>query len=217
MRDLLAGLSVTQVKNNDLRKKYLTQVKDDLPGPNSKLDKAVPANGVEQPPKPLSAKNPNGRVRDLQDPNKRKHLISDAIKVPDKNINKVYLEIRGLDLDDFPHAAACLLRVFLEQSLDAYISHENLPVVKKDRSGRPPTLRERLKAVSIELHNKGKTPKDHHKAINAACNANGSLADPDNLHMKLHSKYHFSHKKELIHIWDSTYGPLLTALWAEIK
>lgn len=219
LSDLLNGLSVSEVKSKGLRSDYLNKIRDDLPPPDDKLDQPLLADDAPKPKAPptISGASPNPPSgRNLRDPSKRKKLITESMKVKDINIRKVYNELYSIDLDSFPHSASCLLRVFAEQSFDLYIEQNAIQISTKDRSGRA-TLRERMHGINQALSKRKKIPLGHQKAINAACNANGSLADPDNLHMKLHSKYHFAHKKDLIHIWDTTYGPLLKAIWDEIN
>lgn len=214
--DLANGLSVTKVKNFELRQKYLSDIGRDLPAASSRRSSPVPATSAPQrangtAPRPGSLKtSPN-----LRHPDKRKHLIVDTITIRETNIRRVYLELKNMDLDKFPQAAVCLLRVFVEWSLDHYIEKRSLSV--RSKGNQRPTLQARIKLVGDKLYAKDRIPRAHQKAIRSACNGSGGITAPDNLHMRLHSKYHFANKKDLIHIWDNVYGPLLSSLWTELQ
>lgn len=209
LADILNVISVSDIKNADNRREYVDGMGEDLPNPKEKLDEPLPADDVPPPPpKPTTPKsNPH--------PHKRKHIIGTPIKVKDKNIQRVYGELKSLVVEDYPVATGSMIRVFLEQSLDFYIKEKNLKPSTKSRDGRA-TLKEKIISVSDTLNSKSLLEKSLYKALENIKNGRAGIADPDLLHMHLHSRYHLPAKKDLIDIWDSPYGPFLTAIWEDL-
>lgn len=224
LSDLSDGMSVSEVKNSAQRSSYLAKIGSELPDPQSRLSEPVAAPTFSQPAasitEPINTKvtgisAPTGKQRSLQDSRKRKSIIVNALQVKETNIRRVYQEFKNIDVQTYPHAVACLMRVLIEQSLDHYITTHAINVQKK-RPDNAPELKEMIKAVGEELKRKKLIRRDFEKAINGLCNGKEGIANPDNLHLRLHSKHHLGNTIELLDVWDSTYGPLMEALWGDI-
>lgn len=209
LKDLAGGLSVSKVKNKDLIKDYLSKLGKDLPDPKSELTTPIPT-------KTLTNTAAIKKKRAIVDPRKRKFLIDEPIPVSDKNTVKIYIELRDhLNLTSTPNAAACLLRVLVDQSLDHFIKAKHIQVTGNQRDNRF-SLKDRMKAVGEYLKAQQILDRPQSKAILEACNKNSGIVDPDNLQLRLHSQYNLSTQSDLTHMWDSVYGILLKAIWQNI-
>lgn len=224
LKDLADGLSVREVINSDQRSTYLSKIKSELPNPEYRLSEPVDISSTRQPEVSTTSPKQNhendkppqtGKLRSLQDPRKRKSIIVNSFQVKEPNIRRVYQEFRNLNVQEFPHAVACLMRILIEQSLDHYVTTHSLNVQQK-RPEALPELKEKIKTVGEALINKKLVPRDFQKAIKGLCNGAPGPSNPDNLNMRLHSKHFLGNINELIDIWDGIYGPLMEALWGDI-
>jgi hypothetical protein len=207
LSDLAKGLSVSVVKSKELRKLYVDNMGKDLPDSKSKLQTPLPVSAVVKQSDVL-------KKRAIKDPRKRKNLIDESIPVSEKNIIKIYMELRNhIDLTSTPNAAACLLRVFTDQSLDYFIKIKKIMVTGNTQAGGRHSMKDRMKATGKYLADNHLLDKKQAKAISEACNKNSGIVDPDNLHLRLHSQHHLSTQSDLTHMWDSVYGALLMAIW----
>lgn len=213
LSEVLGDLSVTEIKNATLRKEFAKKIKKDLPKPEDLL--AKPRKAAKVKPGSVPETPAKRKVKSKRDRRQRPYLIESPISVSDKLTNDVYRELRDCDMNSHPLAAACLLRVFIDQSTSHYVKTQNIAIPTK--GGRRPTLTEKIKATAQHLFENGHLPRDMLKKIMTAMSENGGIANPENLHLTLHSRYYISSKVELNDIWDGTYGPLLEATWSVLK
>jgi hypothetical protein len=213
LRDLLKkDKTVSDVKNKQLRETYISSLGDDLPSQKATLESPLPLDSVPKDIKKLTKK----AIR-IKDPSKRAKLIDEPINVADKKILRTFIELREIDIVNFPKATMALIRVFFEQSVDAYLTKHNLPLKKS--SGDRLELRQRFKSALEHLCRTSSFEKALGTKLTGIANANAGqagAADIDNLHLHLHSTYHFGSSSEVVDIWDSTYGPFLKELWSKM-
>lgn len=201
LADLAANMSVSTVKNKDLRKAYLSKFGDEAPDLAKRLAQPVPlsaAKAIVPPQSPAASKS----RRALPKTTARKKLIERGFQVKDKTVRPVLTELQALSLDEFPIAIGCMTRVFIEQSSDYYIAGYRLKVSTKNRQ---PTLREKVNAITEKLKADGKISSDQAKGI--------LRADVEYFHRVVHSANHATLKSDLISIWDKTFEAYVKGIW----
>lgn len=204
--------TVSDLKNKELRQRYLSGLGSDLPSQKSRLETPLPITSVPADVSRLA----KSKVR-VQDPTTRKYLINDSINVSDQLIARTFIELKKIEISEFPRATMGLIRVFFEQSIDAYLKKNSLQLTKS--SGDRLELRPKFAAV-LRHFPSGTFDRTLMKKLNGIANANAGqagAADIENLHMYLHSTYHIGAKREVIDIWDSAYGPFLKVLWSRMQ
>jgi hypothetical protein len=134
------------------------------------------------------------------------------LKIPPSRSNDIYKELKILNIRAFPNAAAVLLRVFLELSIDHYISRNQVdfPYKPDDRNY---SLFHKMEDVGKHLQNKGVLNKQQMEAVNKAV-ARDSFLDfsISTFHAYVHNPYFSPSPGDLNGAWDKLESFIL-ALW----
>ena len=117
------------------------------------------------------------------------NLIPKAFKLelPSGKINDIFGELKQLDINRHRHAVSVLLRVFIEFTLDDYVTKHgiSLPV---DKQGKPVTkLHTRFDYVTKHVKKTSLMTEKELKPIDVALGTQDSLLAPDTLHAYIHS------------------------------
>lgn len=121
---------------------------------------------------------------------------------------KVFTELKKLNADDFPNAAAVLLRTFIEMSCDEYM--ENVDVDANESS----TLSVKIKATAHRLYADGEIDDGCKQAVNLI-RSESRESDSINvatLHAFVHSRSIQPDPSMLKGLWENIF-PYLKALW----
>src|SRR5690606_29740542 len=74
----------------------------------------------------------------------RKALIPSRLKltIGQHRINRIYFELRKLDVEEFVNSVAVMFRVFIELSVDQYAQDHSIDLtfIPKAKTGEPPPL-----------------------------------------------------------------------------
>ena len=125
-------------------------------------------------------------------------------------INYIFNELSSLSVDQYPNACSVLLRVFLELSVDSYLSHEQL---MSDGEMRSEPLAKRLKAVAKDLNGKGKIPKQLRTAIDRVADSKRFLHPATvTMNQYVHNQFVFPTAGELRTSWDEL-QPFFEKVW----
>ncbi len=115
-------------------------------------------------------------------------------------INQIYVELLGLDATQYPNAAAVLFRVFLELSVDHYMTQHALKLAPKVRE----TLASKMQLVAEHLHKGGKINLQLKRAVDAVATPQKSVlsASTFRFNQYVHNYYAFAKPTELFTSWD---------------
>lgn len=214
LRKIAEDLGTRRIKVKDIydeqdRAAYLaTFTQAQLPNTAKAVSDPVPLADLELG-KP--APTPKPKPKPKPKPTQRTTLIPSSVRLNPQppRINAIYNELLTLNVDVYPNAAAVLLRVFVELSLDHYIAQNNVTMKADAR------LFERLKAVSKHLFDGGKIPDALRKAIDRIANTQQTViaASTVTWNQYVHNAFVFAKPQELYAQWDEL-QPFMERVWA---
>lgn len=206
--DLAAkNVNVSQLKNRQEQIEYVqsfaTEDKPDL----SKTGKARPIEDIQSNEFKSNSKLRPPAKRRSSDPSERKTLVARTAKlnVQVSKIAGIYKEIKTLKVEGFPNAAAVLLRVFLELSVEHYMEVNGIPLRFKDpKSTRilDKSLKQKVQeVVDYLVRNKGYNKKDF-AGVTRALSVERSPLYIDLLNAYVHNRFVIPKPSELKSAWD---------------
>ncbi|MDQ0287811.1 hypothetical protein J2Z49_002944 [Desulfofundulus luciae] len=213
VNDLLRDdFTVKQIYYKDDRLNYIESfTKNDIPDKTKTLDQKwelMSALTLER------NKKERGPTRQRNKPlsTKRKTLIPKSCIIPINNprINKIYRELKDLDLDNFCNAGAVLFRVFIELSIDAFIEKYKLPKMDKDTK-----LHIKVQAVADYLEANGYLDKHQSKGIKTSVSDPNNIMSINTFHSYIHNKNFNPIASDLKLVWDNI-EPFIITLWNQI-
>lgn len=134
---------------------------------------------------------------------KRAALVPKNLKlsISQTRIAKIYDELRRLNVSQFTNAAAVLLRVFVEMSVDEYASQKGIDL--KDKRGRDLQLRNKLLKVAQYLEDNKLRTKHQLQGIRAVAQQQGHVLSVDSWNAYVHNQHYSPGPSDLISNWDS--------------
>lgn len=204
VRDLTnKSINVTDLKKKEQQVAYVGKFGTDLPDLAKAIGVTKPIDGMnaddfkpEPKPKPKSP---------AKVPPARKTLIPKGcnLGVTNAKILEIVKELRSLSLQDSPHAISVLFRVFLEQSVDDYLTR-NGSSLNNPRGGgaKFKTLRDKVtEAVSV-METAG-TPKKDLDGVSKGIADTSSPLCAETLNNYVHNRFYSPQERELKVSWDN--------------
>ena len=208
-------ISVDYIRHKEDRESYISGFAEEyLPDINSKPIKTWKLQSQIGSVKPsvLPSKGVTGAIsgkKGVPLSTSRKALIPSSCVLKVKNaprINKIYRELRDLEIDHFENSGAVMLRVFLELSLEEYAKRNQIPFDKNTR------LSAMLQKVAGHMKaNNFMTPAEL-KPIRVAYSSKDSLFSSDTLHAYVHNPDFAPKSKDLKVTWDN-FEKFFKAMW----
>ncbi|NYZ76138.1 hypothetical protein H0N98_02705 [Candidatus Micrarchaeota archaeon] len=195
-KDLLdPNFNVKKIYTKDDRKDYIQKF-NPVSKPNTNIKAVKPWRAPASAPTTKYAKAPKPF------PMHRRYLIPKkcVMKITNSKVNKIYYELQKLDANKFTNAAAVLLRVFVELSIDCYLIEHKLPTTEK---GNYIKLKKKANTVANELVAKKIADKTVFKGIRTAISDKDSILGIDTLHAYVHNPHFSPAPKDLIIAWDN--------------
>lgn len=186
--------TVSDIKRLDQRIEYIDKLFDPHPVETKKPEKEDMS--VD------SSQTKNLKKKIVREEKSRTTIIPKEFlaDVTQTRINKIFVELKKLNVDEFPNAAAVMLRVFIELSLDHFLEDTmKWPEQKIENSA----LAQKLTAVANEFENKQiMSPKQLAPIRKAAGGQTLLAASIKTLHSYVHNKYFSPVASELKTAWD---------------
>jgi hypothetical protein len=199
------AVNVTALKSRDQMVEYISNYGKDLPNlaKRTGAQKAVDEWGDPdfRPPPAQPARQPRPRPA----PVRRTLIPRDChLTVSNAKIAEITKELRTLNLADFPHAISVLFRVFLEQSVDHYLTSAGIlldtttPAGKRDKN-----LRAKVGEAIAEMVKRG-TQKRHLAGVERGIDDKNSPLFIDALHDYVHNRFYSPKERDLKVAWDNS-------------
>jgi len=162
-----------------------------------------------EPPKPPRRRSSDSADRMTLAPR------SPRLNVTNAKVAEIYKECQRLRIDEFPHACAVLLRVFLELSVDHYLSAAKIPLQFKEPKGGKTvhkTLLQKIREAIGHVVKSGASERDFKGLLNGL-NDDRSPLNIDLLHLYVHNRFYSPGERELRRGWNHA-QPLFDKIWA---
>lgn len=199
--DLGTGqITVSDIKKQDQRIDYINNFNSsELPDSSKKLHTALPLEGQ------IVTKKSSNHIKVKQSSKNRAMLIPKECKlsITDQNshrINEIYLELKNVSVDNFPNACAVMLRVFIELSMDSYLTRN---LNWSDHQLANSFLSQKLTSVANDLETKGIMSTAELEPIRKAATGQTLLvASIKSMHAFVHNRFYSPIPSELKITWD---------------
>jgi len=200
VRDIAAGMKVSEIYDAQKRAAYMDRIKRDLPDLSkaSNAPRAIASAGDSGvPPTKGSAKKKTRRAAGRD----RKTVASRQCKlnIQEHRIGRIYGELQAIDTERFTNAAAVLFRVFLELTVDHHIKVLGITLPsKKD------TLAAKLSVLSAHLVKTKVLDKNEGRMLDRAANDKRQIGvSVVTFNQYVHNKQFNPLPSELRLFWDS--------------
>lgn len=200
--DLLRkDFTVKNIYYKDDRLNYLeTFKKSDLPDKTQELTGNWELISTTRPKKsdPEKIRSKIKKNKTLR--SKRYTIIpkSTIIPINQPRVNKIYHELKDLDLRDFENSGAITFRVFIELSMDSYL--EKYPISGTTNNSK---LSHKLKSVASDLETKKILDKHKLKGAYTAATMKDSIFSIDTFNAFVHNKDFNPDQEQLKKNWDN--------------
>ena len=200
---------VSKIYNTEKRKQYIddfdTSQKPDLS--NEALEPWTVSDIVKN--KELVLVNSEHRKTKKTNNKKtgdRVSLVPKTLNLHIKNpkINKIFEELKEVNVKTCPNASSVLLRVFLELSVDAYL--ERYDLVKNNATtacSSKESLNGKVSKVLNHMKQLGTMSDDLSKGIRSEINDNNSALSIESLNAYVHNEFFYAKADNLIIGWDN--------------
>jgi hypothetical protein len=182
---------------------------NDLPPAVTVTATVKPGEGVAITSGEKMAKTKRGS-KAVRPPKKRDMLIPRdcVLNIPKGRINDIERELRILKLSLHTNAVSVLFRVFIELSVDAYVTGHPLGVTENDK------LHIKIEKVATDLETRNKLNHQQARAVRHSC-MKDSFLDPGVtlLNAYIHNQYVFPSVSDLRTHWDKIQS-FVAAMWS---
>lgn len=200
--DLLRDdFTVKDIYYKDDRLLYLeTFKKSDLPDKTQELEGDWELISKTRPKKAAPKKTETKAKKSKSLISKRHTIIpkSTIITINQPRINKIYHELKDLDLRDFENSGAITFRVFIELTMDSYI--EKFPISGVNNNSK---LSHKLKSVATDVEKKGILDKHKLKGAYTASTMQDSIFSIDTFNAFVHNKDFHPEAESIKKNWDN--------------
>ena len=129
-----------------------------------------------------------------------------AIHIESTRINKIYEELRNLDLRDFVNAASITFRVFMELSVEHFAEASAIQMHRGDK------LINKISKVEGYLERNGLLTKEQLKPVRIARSNRDTIFSVDTFNAYVHNRHLSPTASDLKTVWDNL-APFILKLW----
>jgi hypothetical protein len=201
--DLATGeeWNVTKLKSKDQQITYVSKFGKNLPNLKKRSGIMKAVDGLED--KDFGSARPKPRAKPK--PPVRKTLIPRDcyLTVSNAKIAEITKELRSLSLTDYRHSISVLFRVFLETSVDHYLTSASVSLdvtVKGHKKNK--SLRVKVDETIAEMVKNG-TPKRNLDGVSKGINDKNSPLFHETLNNYVHNRFYSPNESELKVAWDN--------------
>lgn len=130
--------------------------------------------------------------------------------IQNNRANKIYRELKKLNVNDFENATGVLFRVFVEVSTDIYIEKHVSSIVVHENS----KLRQKVEAVARHMEDSGFSDKHKLKGVRTAVNSEHNVLSIHTFNAIVHNPAYSPDALSLKKGWDNI-EPYMEALWQQ--
>lgn len=217
MKDLIKkDIQVGDIYYKENRREYLETFSDeDLPDLSKSQKERKMITNLDKEDKIDASKNGKSKTKRKKEKKSfhRRKLIPRGCKldIDTHKIKDIYLELKSIDVNYFPHCSGVMLRVFLELSMDKYIDAIGLNTVTENDK-----LVTKLSKISKYMReNKIMTKNDLHP-IQLAISKENSILSITTLHQYVHNLSLSPTSDDLKIHWNNI-QIFIERLWEEIN
>jgi hypothetical protein len=149
----------------------------------------------------------------------RKVLAAPGLRISNHPLNKFYSELRKLNVENNPHIAAAIIRIFVEKSSGVFLESMNVPTLNTQPGSTwheySVKLKDKVGAVLKIIDPLGKSAKLSH-ARDVANGNRDKTHTVDHLNQAIHSHHALPAHTEIITIWDR-FHPYLSDLFEMLE
>ncbi len=189
----------------------------DLSQKQSKSWRMHDLNGAEKTQDKIKPNTKPKAPRSKPESSNRKYLIDFTLKIPDKRINEIYIELKNkLNVHETPNACSILQRVFLELSTDFFIKHNDIS--RKDNgkkliSDSSSSLATKIIQTTHYLEKESNLNKQQAANIRKVANNADRLFSINSLNQFVHS-YEFQPVPSELNKMMDNWSPYIKAIWS---
>lgn len=207
--------SVDDIRHKSDRVDYMSEFNEgDLPDVNANLVFTWQLQSQTGPVRPrvsTSTKTSDAEAEKKSVPLSitRKTLIPSSCVLRIKKmprINKIYRELKGLEVDGFENACAITFRVFLELSVEEFLKTKHITFHEND------SLANKIKEAARYFESNKLMSKDELKPVRVAWSSPDNLVSTHTLNAYVHNPNIAPKSKELKLTWDS-FEKFFKTLW----
>jgi hypothetical protein len=180
---------------------YVSKFGKDLPNLSKRSGKRTAVDELGDPdfrtPSPKPKPKPKLPVRKAFIPRDCYLTVSNA------KIAEIVKELRSLPLLEYPHSISVLFRVFLETSIDHYLTAAKISLNVKIKGGdKDKSLRTKVGEAIDEIVKNGVPKKDLAGVVKGIDDKNSPLY-VESLHNYVHNRFYSPTERELKVAWDN--------------
>lgn len=206
VEDLKTGaVSVPDLYKADQRRKYVDALPASAkPKSSTRLKTPVFLDSLTAAPAPPAPKRPKPVKRK---PARTTVVPSDApIDVTHPRINSIYYELTTLNTELYPNACAVLLRVFVELSVDHFLTARAIATTPAD------VLAKRLRMAAADLESRSLIERKVRVAVDTVASSKTLGPGVATLHQYVHNEHVYPTTTDLRATWD-TLQPFIEQVW----
>jgi hypothetical protein len=204
------AINVSALKSRQQQVEYVAAFEDENRADLSEQVDAKPLSGIEE----SDFKVPRKKRRSSQS-SERSTVAPKSLRlsISDDRIQKIFWELQHLKVEDFANAAAVLMRVFLELSVDHFLTKNHIPLEETTKSGHvvDKSLNAKVKEAIAEIVKSGGKPKDFISVTTGIDKASSPLYT-GLLNAYVHNRYLTPKGSELVTTWSDA-QPFFEWMW----
>lgn len=121
------------------------------------------------------------------------------LKIKEKRINNIYLELKKLDCEEFTNSASVLFRVFVELSIDTYLAANRAEITRSKGN----SLKLKVKDIADYFESKNILEEGKLKGMRSAVTSDHSILSIDSFNDYVHNRHLTPIAKDVKASWDN--------------